>query len=293
MGPADFLRGIAQAVFGMRWNTPAMDAETARQIRGEQVSAVVELVPLSATANLVSATVILTAFHDRVSGAFLGAWTGAQLVFAAMSLRNWARTRERAITNVSQRAVHRITLNAVILSVLWGLAVLVLMPDSDAYHQLVLQMLVMGMAAGGAFGLSTIPVGAISYVWILVTTSTVAMLLTGKWQSIETSLLVAMFWTLYGTYLTRNIAIHAHRFLENARNRVDLTEKGAVIGLLLNDFQEHGSDWLWETDVEGRIVEPSRRFAEVAGRTTEELSGMPLRALRPASRRRASTGSSR
>lgn len=43
-----------------------------------------------------------------------------------------------------------------------------------------------------------------------------------------------------------------------------------LIRLLLNDFQEHTSDWLWETDESGVLVRVAERFAEAAGKTPTE-----------------------
>ena len=157
--------------------------------------------------------------------------------------------------------------NAGMLASVWGLAALVLMRGADTYHQLVLQILLAGISAGGAFGLSTIPMAAILYSWTIIAASAAAMLMSGDADSTGEQMVVCVLWVTYGIYLARNVVIHAARFQENARNRVELTEKGQVIGLLLNDFQEHGSDWLWETDAEGLILEPSRRFAEVTGRS--------------------------
>ena len=266
-------------IFGLRPGNDPIDEETARQIRGEQVSAIVQLAPMSAAANIVSAILIVAIFHQRTSILFLVGWVGAIVAFSLMALRNWRRTRGRVIRTASPRALSRTTLHAAILAAIWGLAPIVLLPTSDTYHQLVLQILATGMTAGGAFGLATVPRAAISYVCVLIVAGMVAMLQATTTTDVATNAIVIALWVLYGFYLSRNIVIHAARFAENARNRAELTEKSEVIGLLLNDFQEHGSDWLWETDALGRIVEPSRRFAEVTGRDQVQLSGMPLRAL--------------
>jgi diguanylate cyclase (GGDEF)-like protein/PAS domain S-box-containing protein len=52
-------------------------------------------------------------------------------------------------------------------------------------------------------------------------------------------------------------------------------QKDAVetVKLLLNDYAEQSSDWLWETDENRRIVLASDRFAKAAGRTAGSLNG--------------------
>jgi len=55
-----------------------------------------------------------------------------------------------------------------------------------------------------------------------------------------------------------------------------LTEAKDTIQLLLNQYDQDGSDWLFECTEEGQILRPSARFCAAAGRTAEELEGMPL-----------------
>ncbi len=276
-------RRLWRALFGSKPADQTIDEETARRIRGEQVSAIVELTPMSAAANVANAVIILLVFHDRASLPFLLFWFGALVCFVAVAMRNWLKSRGRTIETASPRALRLTTFNAAILALSWSVAPMVLIPGADTFHQLVLQILLAGMTAGGAFGLATVPVAAIGYVWILIGASLIGMMMANTTEDSFARIVVIAMWVLYGIYLSRNIHIHAARFIENARNRAELTEKSEVIGLLLNDFHEHGSDWLWETDMLGRIVEPSRRFCEVAGRSADELAGMPLRALLSAS----------
>ena len=196
-----------------------------------------------------------------------------------MGMRNWFASRARDTATASPRALRRMRLHGVILASIWGSAAIVLLPGADAYHQLVIAVLVTGMTAGGAFAMSTVPPAAITYVWVMITSAAAAMLLSAGTDTPSFDLLVMLLWGIYGIYLSRNIAVVSSRFLENARNRIELTEKSSVIELLLNEFQEHGSDWLWETDPEGAVVDPSERFAEAAGLTADALRGMPFRRL--------------
>lgn len=44
-----------------------------------------------------------------------------------------------------------------------------------------------------------------------------------------------------------------------------------TVRLLLNDYEEHGADWLWEISENGKIVTPSGRFVEISGRDVDAL----------------------
>lgn len=55
-----------------------------------------------------------------------------------------------------------------------------------------------------------------------------------------------------------------------------LREANETVRLLLNEYDENSSDWLWETDASGFFVEPSARFAEASGLTGDVLAGRKI-----------------
>ncbi len=63
------------------------------------------------------------------------------------------------------------------------------------------------------------------------------------------------------------------RLNERAIGAIRLEENAAVIKLLLRDFEESASDWLWETDAQLRMQPVSLRLAQVARRPVESFEG--------------------
>lgn len=63
------------------------------------------------------------------------------------------------------------------------------------------------------------------------------------------------------------------RLNERAIGAIRLEENAAVIKLLLRDFEESASDWLWETDEALRMQPVSLRLAQVARRPVESFEG--------------------
>lgn len=58
-----------------------------------------------------------------------------------------------------------------------------------------------------------------------------------------------------------------------------LERQQQLTSLLLNDFEEGASDWLWETDEELRLQHVSSRLVEVAGNAVGNLQNLPLAQL--------------
>lgn len=55
-----------------------------------------------------------------------------------------------------------------------------------------------------------------------------------------------------------------------------VNEANETIQLLLNQYDQEGSDWLMECDRDGRILRPNERFCKAAGRSAEEMEGIRL-----------------
>ena len=53
-------------------------------------------------------------------------------------------------------------------------------------------------------------------------------------------------------------------------------EQTETVSLLLREFEDAGSDWLWQVDANRRITKASPRFAHAAGRDTVELEGVSI-----------------
>lgn len=58
-----------------------------------------------------------------------------------------------------------------------------------------------------------------------------------------------------------------------------LEETSHTVQLLLSEFEEQGSDWLFSIDAHGRLRQPNQRFAYAAGLSARQLEGLALTAL--------------
>ncbi len=63
----------------------------------------------------------------------------------------------------------------------------------------------------------------------------------------------------------------SRKTLEIEVNAVRLERSNEAVGILLREYEERSSDWLWETDADLLLQQPSRRFRSVAGRSEQEL----------------------
>jgi diguanylate cyclase (GGDEF)-like protein len=178
----------------------------------------------------------------------------------------WSR-RHAPSPSEAKAHINRISLLLVVLGVLWGLLFNALVPFGNlAQHELLY---------GVAIGLMATPVlvspkSAAFAFWVPICLGAVAGQLSNPQHDsfALTDLLAFIALTGYCiVYLNK-------RMNERAIGAIRLEENAEVIKLLLRDFEESASDWLWETNEALELRRVSPRMAQVMRRPAEQISGV-------------------
>ncbi len=269
MTPSSSLTRIRNAWEDWHKDRPARSAHEGR-VRAAQIHAVSRFSPLTMAANLINAVVVVLVAREEANPFALGAWAATILAVVLVTTRTWFKRRgRRPRLKASSRAIRRATYHAAALATLWAMVPVLwfgIVPPGD---QLVIACLVTGMICAGGFALATIPPAAYAYVAILSAGSVIGLIETGNgYVALITVLLLA-----YAGIVMQSVANSSRLFTERFRAEATLKERGEIIELLLNEFEQHGSDWLFETDSGFAIVQHSPRFGEVAGVPGQSLVG--------------------
>ena len=257
---------------GARFEPGDISEREMRRIRAKQIDTVTRLVPLTMSVNLVNVGVILFVFWNHGSNVFLGAWSLTITCAAIMGMRSWARSRRHPPKEASRNAIKRLTVQSFVLALAWGAMPVVLLPAIGPTHQLIVACLMAGMISGGAFTLSTVPSAGLAYTWTMASASSAALLLC----PVDAYAVTAAFLMIYAGFISRNLMLNGKLFFDNLRAQLQLERQTETISLLLKEFQENASDWLWQTDAEGRLIHVPERFVEVAHTSRAVLQGAYL-----------------
>ncbi len=161
---------------------------------------------------------------------------------------------------------------AAILAAVWACVPVILMPLADeAGHDLLIYVC-SGMITGGILLAPVLPAAlsfaGINALGLLLATPALDHAAVGRH-----SVLILTFLAM-----TVSVAIHQSRdFARRIRNESTVRDQGDVIGMLLRDFEESASDWLWETDSELRLRRVSARLGSLLGFDSDTLQGASLR----------------
>lgn len=242
---------------------------TAR-LRARQIQAVVRFTPVALVVNVINAILVGYVAMPVGGPVLVTTWAfGVILVMFVGFLAWFARRNEPPLETASSRALRHATTQGTALGALWGLPPMFWFAASDPSAQLVIATVTTGMICAGGFALATVERAAAGYVVALTFGS-----LVGIWSSsnpyapVLTLLLAAYSVVVLGcVYTTSKL------FRRQVLGAIDLEEKGEVIGLLLAEFEQSGSDWLFELDDAGFITRVSQRFGAVTQSTAPRAIG--------------------
>ncbi len=249
------------------------DAACSR-LRYEQVAALTGRTGIMACGSILTFLIIMWTFwpaglHRYLLGLLL------LLVFmhgsALFGSRIWLA---RASHAVSRRVVWiRVALTSLV-AIAWSTVPAVLMPSATPDQRQLLIYIFAGFSSSSILMAPLLP-AALSFVVI----ATIGILLPMPFLEQSIAAQHAVLVVLY-FLVTCGVLMHQNRdFVRRVTNEIALAEQGDIIGLLLRDFEESASDWLWELDAGLCLHRVSGRLATLLDCDPAELQDTPLGVL--------------
>ncbi len=266
---SDMLSGLRRAL-----SLSEMPSHVAERIRIQQLNRLAYLCRIMALTGINTLLFAIWACWGKGSEHFLvliPLAVSSIYVLLIVKASNWRS--ETASDQAARVYVRKFNMLFFSLGVLWGLLLVELVPGSDAGQRSLLYGIAIGLVSTAALN---VPISAAFAFGVPATVGAFGSLLaTYEWVSLLTAACLLGY-----VLLTLAYAIYANRnFIDRIGNEIRLEEQTEVIGLLLRDFVENSSDWLWETDGQLRFKHVSLRMAQVARVPAEELCGSSLETL--------------
>jgi diguanylate cyclase (GGDEF)-like protein len=238
-------------------------------VRRAQLDALIRLVPVTVTSQVLAAVLVALALRGHVSSLQLGAWLTC--TFAICIVRGGRALRVRLDPDYAERRPPRLEAVVVIiclLGLLWLVPPLAWFSTVDLDEKLLLCMLAAGLMCGASVSLASVPQAAIPYVVLMCSGG---MLMAAQFQDAAQMVLLQL---LFGWVLSWAIILNARRFISHVRAQLELQEQSELIRLL-REFEASGSDWLWELGPDYRLRYMSKAMADAFGKPLRDLIGMP------------------
>jgi diguanylate cyclase (GGDEF)-like protein len=226
----------------------------------------------SAAANIINAAVMCFVFVGE-----LNVWImffGFMTMFALIGHRLWINAKvppvyEGGGINI-QKIYQHIERNTWLLGGWWALAIGIPLVDVTHEQQLLVGIIGAGMMAAGTISFRTLERPALIFVGMCALGSLVALITIGTTTSYASCILLGC----YSVVLFGAIKRGAANFIESKERERALEVSAETISLLLNDYEQQGSDWLIEISDLGLIKNPCERLAAASGRPLETLTDL-------------------
>lgn len=247
-------------------------------LRPDQVAAIVRQSGFTMALVLANGGFLVGCLWSQVPHQILIPWAVFVAGIAILNLRVWLRNRNRPLPDaVSKRTLRRMTYQAGLLGLAWGIALTVFFTGADTIGRFVLIALGLGMAAGGTAALASVPSAALVYTGSILVPG-VLRFATLDGDGFGT---LAVLCILYTGSMGAFLGQAYHGFARNVLARQAQARQAETIALVLNTYEEQASDWLWETDSDGRLQSPPHRMELLFGGSVSRLADCRFEDLRP------------
>ena len=234
------------------------ESDVAGRLRAAQIASISKTMPLMMIAKLLCATLVFLAFAKEPSGWFLPYWTIALYLLAGLGFHHVHQTSKRGpILSASPRA-HTKAINAAAYSgILWAIMPVMLYSHVAEGERIIIIAVMSGMIGGGAISLYAVPRSMAVWLFLLTAGCMIGLLKTPSYSNI----IVLGMLVVYAISLMRAGCSMAKTFTANVLTGFEISSQSETIGLLLRDFSENASDWLWEINTSGQITRGQEEFS--------------------------------
>jgi diguanylate cyclase (GGDEF)-like protein len=238
-------------------------------IRRAQLDALIRLVPVTVTSQLLAAILVAVSLYDEVSTVQLACWFCATL--AICLLRGGRALRVRLDPAYAERKppqLKAVVIIVCLLGMLWLVPPILWFGSVQLDEKLLLCMLAAGLMSGASVSLASVPQAGIPYVALMCAGG---VLMAAQFSD---AVQMVMLQLLFGWVLSWAIVRNARRFISHVRGQLELLEQSELIRLL-REFEASGSDWLWELGPDYRLRYMSKAMADAFGKPLRELIDKP------------------
>ena len=249
-----------------------VDETLAGRIRASQTGTLRTYIPYMLLANMIVAIVLTLAMASSSQMLPALIWSAGITVFALFAFLVPLRGRTSARNYETKAAVNSYILLALVHSCIWAAFPVLFMAPTPAGAQLIVIAIAIGVISVGTVVHAAVPGAAIAFITPVV----VALLASFHIHEVAFGNYIGLLLALFSFVLIRAAFAQATMLAARIITDEEQRKKSDMISMLLGEFEENASDWLWETDSLGRLAYISTKFSEMANLPLETLKGKSL-----------------
>ena len=255
----------------------AIPEKEKRRLQARQAQSIMRMTPWTIILNITVSIILYFISRGFLPGNRLYIWTSINIAASVLILAHWRLVTTSCDTNrCTASYITSIRVQGVLLGVIWASIPVMFYKSAPGDLRTLIAAMTLGAFSLGSFRLAQVPSAAISYISIpaMALSITAYRNMDGYAAPAFSALTI-----IYATALILIVLMRYQDAMNNARNIAELNRRRNIIKLLLNDFEDNASDWLWEISADGKLTYASSRLEDLTGVSREELTGKTLREI--------------
>ncbi len=225
--------------------------DTAHRLRRSQIRGAIDQMRVFVVGNTAFAPILSAqAWNAGINGLVIG-WTTVMLCFSWWLIFRWQKSYH---CDGSEADMDRFVAETRVNASIWCLGMVLFYPFVQGDQKAIVTTVMAGSLALGTVGFSQAPRAALSYLSIQTVTLTLVPLVYGATFGQGSDLVISVLALIAGVAIGNTALERARSQMRAFTNTEALTQKTEVVELLLKDYAEQGVEWIWKTDVAGRIL---------------------------------------
>ena len=255
------------------WHDPDASAEQNAKFRGRQYHFVMQLAPMSVIPSICLLMAGAWWFWQVGDRTAMVSLFGAQILSGSITLEmSRRRSRQPRDALVSDFAATVLALNLGVAAIVWSVLTAHLFAACNLDQRVVLLSVIGAVLTCGSWFYAVMPQLGLAWTFSMGFGLVIGLGLT-QWQEYPALPLLLLF---YMVVLIWTVLISSRLFMNSLITEQALEHQRQLVGLLLNDFEENASDWLWEIGPTGKLHYVSVRLTQILNQTAHAIQQRTL-----------------
>lgn len=249
----------------------------ADRFRKGQLQGTVDQMRVMLLGNTFFAPVLAMQAWNLGANSLVVAWTAVALIYSWWLFFSWRKIES---TKGSAADMQRFVVETFFNSLMWSVGMAIFYPLVDGDEKAIVTTVIAGSLALGTMGFSRAPQAGFVYLGVQVVGNSLVAFLNGLKTGSNADYLIALLMSAAGISLFSATIERGKSAIAAFKATESLSEKSEVVELLLKDYEQQVTEWLWQTDGQGTITRAPIQILELLGVSDEEMgTSRPIAAM--------------
>jgi len=237
--------------------------DATNRLRRDQLRGTIEQMRIMLLGNTFFAPILSIQAWNTGSKTLIILWTAGILLYSWwLFFFSWQRTYQ---TNGSARDMRRFVIETFFNSLAWAIGAALFYPMVQGDQKAVFTTVMAGALALGTMGFSRAPAAGLTYLGVQTVGNSLVVFLCALQRGSWTDSLIGFLIIAAGISLFNATVERGKSAMVAFKNHEQLSEKSEVVELLLKDYEEQATEWLWQTDRHGCMLSAPDQILELLG----------------------------